>query len=424
MHIADVSHYVRANSPLDREAQRRGTSVYFADRVVPMLPKELSNGLCSLHPGEDKLAFSALLRVSKKGELLSCSFRKTVIRSKVRGVYSEVNRIFDGSADASLKTKYKPVLASLKAARALAQVLKDCAGRRGTMELESGESRFELDERGVCVGLSARSQGEAEGMIEQLMILANQAAARLARERGLPFVYRVHEAPDPERVRTLSELAGALGLANSRIREGASTGDFARLLEQAKDTPAARVISHQILRTMAKARYDFRPLGHFGLALEDYCHFTSPIRRYPDTAIHRILSDAVAGEPDKKLTRKYTEFAASAASESSICELRALTAEREAEKCYMAEYMTAHIGEEYDGVISGVTARGLFVELPNSAEGYVSLDAFPGCRFHFDGLTCHTDEISGRRLAIGGALRVRVIAASVAEGTVDFEPVE
>lgn len=292
------------------------------------------------------------------------------------------------------------------------------------MDLESGECRFTLDEKGICVDISARVQGEAEKMIEQFMLTANQAAAMYARSVDIPFVYRVHESPDLERVRTLSELAGALGLKNRRLREGVRSSDFAALLREAAPTPAAKVISSQVLRTMAKARYDFRPLGHFGLALEDYCHFTSPIRRYPDTAIHRILSDLVKGVPVSKIQKKYTEFAADAASESSQCEVRAMRAERDAEKCYMAEFMTQHIGEEYDGIISGTTARGIFVELANGVEGFVSLEYFPECRFHFDGLTTHTDEISGRQLTIGGALRIQVAAADVATGMIDFVPAE
>lgn len=424
VHIADVSHYVRGGSAIDEEALRRGTSVYFADRVIPMLPKELSNGLCSLNAGEHKLTFSALMELDTKGKLTSYEFKKTVISSKVRGVYSEVNQIFDGSASEAILEKYRLAMQSIQEAGELAALLERRAVQRGTMELESGESRFELNEQGVCVNITARVQGQAEKMIEQFMLMANQAAALYARNADIPFVYRVHESPDPERVNTLRELAGALGLKNQRLREGVRNADFAALLEEAASTPAAKVISHQVLRTMAKARYDFRPLGHFGLALEDYCHFTSPIRRYPDTAIHRILSDLVEGTPVQKLQKKYTEFAANAASESSICEVRAMRAERDAEKCYMAEYMTQHIGEEYDGVISGTTARGIFVELPNSVEGFVSLEDFPECKFNFDGLTTHTDEISGRKLTIGGALRIQVVSADVATGLIDFTPAE
>ena len=424
VHIADVSHYIKENTAIDKEAQQRGTSVYFADRVIPMLPKELSNGICSLNAGEDKLTFSALMQLDNEGRLLSYEFHKTIISSKVRGVYSEINQILDHTADDTILKKYQPVMESIAEAEKLAHILQRRARQRGTMDLESAESRFELNDAGVCVNIFPRVQGESEKIIEQFMITANQAAAMYAKGAQVPFVYRVHESPDPERVRILGELAGALGLKNNRLREGVRTSDFAALLEQAKETPAARLISQQVLRTMAKARYDFRPLGHFGLSLADYCHFTSPIRRYPDTAIHRILTDLVAGTDIGKLQKHYTEFAAAAASNSSMCEVRAMKAERDAEKCYMAEYMAQHIGEEYDGIISGVTARGVFVELETSVEGFVSLDDFPECRFKFDGLTCHTDEISGRKLSIGGLLRIQVVAADVATGSIDFAPAE
>lgn len=424
VHIADVSHYVREGGPIDTDARLRGTSVYFADRVVPMLPEALSNGLCSLNAGEDKLAFSAMMELDAQGELRHYTFSKSVIRSKVRGVYSEVNQIFNHTAGEELTEKYRPVYQSLLQAQELANLLKERAAQRGTMDLESGECRFVLNEEGVCIDVLPRVQGEAEQMIEQFMIMANQAAARLARRAELPFVYRVHESPDPDRVQTLRELAGVLGLPNAKLKEGVQAADFARLLDAARDTPAELVISHQVLRTMAKARYDYRPLGHFGLCLVDYCHFTSPIRRYPDTAIHRILTDYVSGQNKEQLQKKYTEFAASAASFSSEYEVRAMRAERDAEKCYMAEYMTQHVGETFEGVISGVTGRGIFVALPNGVEGFVSLDHFPECRFRFDGLTAHTDEITGMRLAIGGKLRIQVQSADVATGLIDFLPAE
>ena len=424
VHIADVSHYVKEGSKLDTEAQRRGTSVYFADRVIPMLPKELSNGLCSLNAGEDKLTFSAIMRLDEAGDLQSYEFHKSVIRSKVRGVYSEVNEILSGKANKKLKEKYKPVLNSIKAAQKLAKLLADKEKQRGMVSLESGESRFVLDENGVCVDVFPRRQGESEKIVEQFMIQANVAAAMLARKADIPFVYRVHEPPERERLNTLSQLAGALGFANKNIREGVRPKDLSRLMEEAKDTPYSHMMSNQILRTMSKARYDHHPLGHFGLGLSDYCHFTSPIRRYPDTAIHRVLSALTEGRTVSAIQRKYTEFTAHAASNSSKCELRAMTAERDAEKCYMAEYMTAHLGEVYKGVISGVTARGFFVELKNTVEGFVGLEHFPQCCFQFDGLTKHTDLYTGDTLQIGDKIKVEAVAADVATGRIDFIPAE
>lgn len=424
VHIADVSHYVLENSAIDKEARLRGTSVYFADRVIPMLPQELSNGACSLNAGEDKLTLSAVMELSQEGEILSYQFRKSVINSKVRGVYSEVNQLFDKTANPELKKKYSPVVRSLNAARELAQVLKERSRRAGTMELESSESKFTLDERGICVDVQPRESGEAEGMIEQLMIAANQAAAMLAREKQIPFVYRVHGNPDPDRVANLVGLIDALGF-NTRnlVKSNPATADFAEILEQCKNTPAQKVISHQILRTMDKAKYSPDPIGHFGLALKDYCHFTSPIRRYPDTVVHRILTDLTRKKDREFLNRHYGAFVGEASAESSRCEVRAVGAERNAEDCYMAEYMTAHIGECHDGIISGVTMRGVFVQLPNSVEGFVSVDSFPGSRFRFDGIVTQADEVTGQKLTIGMPLRIRVVAADVASSKIDFEPV-
>lgn len=423
VHIADVSHYVKEGGVIDTEAQLRGTSVYFADRVIPMLPKELSNGVCSLNAGEDKLTFSAIVELDKTGKIISYQFKKSVIHSKVRGVYSEVNKILDKTADADLKKKYFPVIRSLNAAKELADIIKERSRRNGTMELESSESRFTLNDKGICVDVQPRVSGQAEDLIEQLMVTANQAAAKLAKAEQIPFVYRVHANPDPHRVENLTNLVDALGL-NSRTlkKENPSTADFAAILEQATGTPAQKVISHQILRTMEKAKYSTEPVGHFGLALEDYCHFTSPIRRYPDTSIHRILSALASGKTKEYLCKQYADFAAMSAADSSRFEVRAMMAERSAEDCYMAEYMTQHIGECYTGIISGVTQRGIFVELPSSAEGFVPVDSFEGTRYRFDGMITQIDELSGNKLTIGQSLQIKVVSADVATGRIDFIP--
>ena len=425
VHIADVSHYVREGGALDKEAFERGTSVYFADRVVPMLPEELSNGVCSLNAGEDKLTFSAMIELNREGQILSYKFRKSVIRSRVRGVYSEVNQLFSGKADRALKKKYFPVIRSLNAARELAGILKKRAEKNGSFDLESTESEFKLDEKGVCVDVCPRKSGEAERMIEQLMITANQAAAKLAKEKGIPFVYRVHEQPDPERVNTLIQLVDAVGLNSRTLKKKGplSAADFGKILSQAAGTPIQKVISHQLLRTMAKARYDAQPIGHFGLALEDYCHFTSPIRRYPDLAIHRILT-AMLTEKDKGKMNRYQDFSVRAAKASSNAEVRAMTAERDAEDCYMAEYISQHLGEVYDGVISGVTQRGIFVELPNTVEGFVPIDSFENARYQFDGMMTQMDRNTGKKLTIGQPIRIQVAAADVASGRIDFVPAE
>lgn len=423
VHIADVSHYIAPDGSLDLEARSRGTSVYFADRVVPMLPKSLSNGVCSLNAGEDKLTFSALIELDKNGNIESYRFRKSVIHSKVRGVYSEVNSLFDGTADRALRHKYTSVIRSLNAARELAIVLRKKFDQNGVVDLESTESVFTLNDEGICVSVCPRRSGEAEQMIECLMITANRAAAKFAKSAGVPFVYRVHEQPNPERIKTLIQLVDAVGLDSKPLKHKDGKivpSDFADILEQAKGTPAQKVISHQLLRTMAKARYDVNPLGHFGLALEDYCHFTSPIRRYPDTAIHRILTAMLKTKDHEKLRQRFTDFAVEASKMSSDAEIRAMSAERSAEDCYMAEYMTQHIGEVYDGVISGVTQRGVFVELENSVEGFVPMDSFPDSDYRFDGVITQVDVKTGSRLTIGHPLTIKVVSADVASGRIDF----
>lgn len=421
VHIADVSHYVREGSSLDEEAFSRGTSVYFADRVIPMLPADISNGICSLNAGEDKLAFSALISLDTSGKIVSYSFQKTVIRSKVRGVYAEVNQIFNKTASEALLKKYEIVAKPLEEARELALLLKKRASARGTMDLESTESRFVLDGDGVCIDVLPRQTGEAEQLIEQMMITANEAAAAYAQKSEIPFVYRIHEHPSPDRLESLAELANKMGFDTRRIKEGVRSSDLSQLLKKASGTRYSRIISHQLLRTMAKARYDSSPIGHFGLALADYCHFTSPIRRYPDTAIHRILSDVVNGISKKEIRKKYQRFAVEAARHSSECEVRAMAAERSAEDCYIAEYMNAHVGEAFPGVVSGVTEWGVYVELENTAEGFIRADLLPK-RMEYDGFLSWREKGGKKELTIGDEIEIIVAGADVASGQVDFMP--
>lgn len=421
VHIADVSHYVTEGSLLDEAARDRGTSVYFADRVIPMLPVEISNGCCSLNAGVKKLTFSCIMKLDKKGELIDYRFEKSVIVSKVRGVYTEVNSILDGTADDSIKEKYSPVMDTIFVGQELAELLKARSKQRGELEIDTTELKFVLDERGVCVDVSERERGQAEELIEQFMIAANRSAALYAKSALIPFVYRVHEAPEPERLETLSELAAACGFQTRRLKQGVRQTDLAELISKARETKYSHLISAQVLRTMAKARYDTQPLGHFGLSLADYCHFTSPIRRYPDTSIHRILTALISGTPIDEIQSHYSDFAKESAKTSSDRELRAMRAEREAEKCYAAEYMTSHIGEVHTGIVSGVTNKGLFVALSNGIEGFVSLIDDEHAFFEFDGTAATTDRRSGKSWSVGDTITIRVINASVPMGTIDFE---
>ena len=421
VHIADVSHYVKEGSAIDEEAIDRGTSVYFADRVIPMLPEVLSNGACSLNAGTDKLAFSALIELDKEGHITKYDFKKTIINSKVRGVYSEVNEILDDTASEEILNKYAPVTESLMAAKELADVLKANSAARGTMELDSGESKFILDENGICIDIMPRVSGEAEQLIEQMMVTANIAAAKFSLDHKLPFLYRVHGTPDPKRVEELVTLLQLVGVPCKEIvKPNPETQDFAAILDRVRGLPCETLVSQRLLRTMEKARYSTEETGHFGLALSDYSHYTSPIRRYPDTSIHRVLSAFVEGMPAEEVRRRYAQFCETSATESSRNEIRALIAERDAEDCYMAEYMSQHIGEHFEGTVSGVTMRGVFVRLENSVEGFVSLDAFEGEDFVYDGLI--TQRSPKRELTIGTPLPIIVASAYVATGKVDFVP--
>lgn len=421
VHIADVSHYVKEGSAIDEEAINRGTSVYFADRVIPMLPEVLSNGACSLNAGTDKLAFSALIELDKEGHITKYDFKKTIINSKVRGVYSEVNEILDGTASEEILNKYAPVMESLMSAKELADILKANSAARGTMELDSGESKFILDENGICIDIMPRVSGEAEQLIEQMMVTANIAAAKFSLDHKLPFLYRVHGTPDPKRVEELVTLLQLVGVPCKEIvKPNPETQDFAAILDRVRGLPCETLVSQRLLRTMEKARYSTEETGHFGLALSDYSHYTSPIRRYPDTSIHRVLSAFVEGMPAEEVRRRYAQFCETSATESSRNEIRALIAERDAEDCYMAEYMSQNIGEHFEGTVSGVTMRGVFVRLENSVEGFVSLDAFEGEDFVYDGLI--TQRSPKRELTIGTPLPIIVASAYVATGKVDFVP--
>lgn len=421
VHIADVSHYVKEGSAIDEEAINRGTSVYFADRVIPMLPEVLSNGACSLNAGTDKLAFSALIELDKEGHITKYDFKKTIINSKVRGVYSEVNEILDGTASEEILNKYAPVMESLMSAKELADILKANSAARGTMELDSGESKFILDENGICIDIMPRVSGEAEQLIEQMMVTANIAAAKFSLDHKLPFLYRVHGTPDPKRVEELVTLLQLVGVPCKEIvKPNPETQDFAAILDRVRGLPCETLVSQRLLRTMEKARYSTEETGHFGLALSDYSHYTSPIRRYPDTSIHRVLSAFVEGMPAEEVRRRYAQFCETSATESSRNEIRALIAERDAEDCYMAEYMSQHIGEHFEGTVSGVTMRGVFVRLENSVEGFVSLDAFEDEDFVYDGLI--TQRSPKRELTIGTPLPIIVASAYVATGKVDFVP--
>lgn len=424
VHIADVSHYVKKGSALDKEAFQRGTSIYYADKVVPMLPKELSNGICSLNPNVDRLAFSCLMEISAQGELLSYRFEKTVIRSRVKGVYSEVNKILDNTADDEIKAKYERVIDRIPTMLELAEILYKNRVNRGAPEIDTPEAKIITDENGVCIDVKQRERGTAEKIIEEFMLMANKAAASLAMREEIPFVYRVHEPPAEEKLISLSETLAALGVNSGGISEKSTAGDLAEIIRNSRGTDKYTVINSIVLRTMMKAKYSEEPLGHFGLVMPEYAHFTSPIRRYADLSIHRILTDYVYALSKEKLVKKYAKFAGEAALRASVTELSAVKCERECENFYMAEYMKKHIGEEFDGFISGVTPNGIFVELPNTIEGMVPVSALPAGEYEVQHNVILTGAANGKVFTVGDKIRVKCVSANVNGGFIDFETVE
>lgn len=421
VHIADVSHYVRPNSRLDGEAFQRGTSIYYADQVIPMLPPALSNGICSLNGGEDRLALSAVMQISPEGDLLSAKFSKSVICSVVRGVYSECNALLDGTADAGIQEKYAPVAESLRELSALTDVLERRRIRRGAPNLESTEVALVLDEQGLCVGLLPRERGRSECIVEACMLAANEAAAKLAREAEIPLVYRVHEEPSPERIAVLREILRRLGQEPPQFEE-ASPADIQKILDDARNQPYFPVVNSLALRSMAKAKYSHEPLGHFGLALRDYAHFTSPIRRYPDLVVHRILSDYLEGGSREWIQRRYSRFTENAAAHASDMEVRAAALEREADDCYAAEYMQAHVGESFDGIITSVTDFGVYVTLTNLAEGLLHIHDLPEGSYEIEEGWYLKETLSGTMYRLGDPIRVVCAKADVNSGHIDLVP--
>lgn len=422
VHIADVSHYVKPGTELDQEAFHRGTSVYYADQVIPMLPKQLSNGVCSLNEGVERLAFTCMMRLDKGGNLQGYRFAKSVIRSRVKGVYSELNQIFAGETTPELDAKYAEVSAAFPAMQELYQLRKKLRKERGCMDIESGECKLILDENGRCVDLAKRTQGVAEAMIEEFMLLANQSSAHYARVKQAPFVYRVHEEPNGEKLERLHALLQSCGINDHFAGEVPTQKELSAILDSVRDTPYEKIIHTGMLRCMAKARYEEKPKGHFGLVLEDYSHFTSPIRRYSDLAIHRVLTEMVQNVPGGELQQRYGQFVADASKQASEREVIAMQIERGAEDCYKAEYARNHLGESYLGVISGVTQRGVFVELDNSLEGFVPAASLTPTGTQLTEGVRLFDPVSGKSWSLGDEIAVTIVRASVNMGKVDFEP--
>lgn len=416
VHIADVSFYVRPDTALERDAYARGTSVYLPGLVLPMLPEALSNGSCSLNPDVDRLTLSAIMEIDAAGDVRDYSLRRAVIRSCARLVYEDVNRMLEtGQAPDERYAKLKEDLVEM--AR-LSQVIRSRRKSRGSVDFELEEAQIDVGEDGEPTQIRARERGVSHKMIEDFMLTANETVARHAKAHELPFLYRVHEAPDPERLESFAMFLGGLGLRLPGELDAVTPGALQRLLVSVEERSEYPVIARLLLRSMQKARYDPRPLGHFGLAAADYCHFTSPIRRYPDLFVHRVLAltfvsgDAAAGQMQ--------QAAAGAAAQASEREKNAMEAEREADRMMMARYMTRHIGEDYDAVITGVVEWGFFATLQNTVEGLVHVRTLPDYFSFSERSQCLIGERTGVKYRIGERVRVRVESVDTQMHQINF----
>lgn len=403
VHIADVAQYVREGSKTDAEAFKRGTSVYFADRVLPMLPEKLSNGICSLNEGVDRLALSCIMDFDGEGNIVSHEITEGVIRSKARMTYESAEKIIDG--DESERIKYAPLVPMLDAAAELARKLNALRMQRGSVEFDIEECEIIMGENGTVKDVRKRSRLFSHKLIEEFMLIANETVAQHFSKRNMPFVYRVHEVPPEEKVENLNAFLETFGLA---VPGKPKPEDYAKLIGGLED-PVKGIVNRVALRSMSKAEYKPACLGHFGLAAEYYCHFTSPIRRYPDLAIHRIIKYVLHGgaDPDKK----FGKFAEEASVQSSEREKVADEAERSVDDLLKARFMTDKVGNEYDAVIDGVTEWGLFAELDNGIEGMIRVENLPGGGYVFDEKKLLVSN-GLHRFRIGDRIKIRVESVS------------
>ena len=423
VHIADVTHYVRPETALDNEAFLRGTSVYLADRVIPMLPPELSNGICSLNPGEDRYTLSLFMEIDKNGDVLSHELFKSVIRSSFRLTYNIAAELLEGE-DEALKKEYKEVVPALKKMKRLAGYLNKKRMKRGSINFDFPEAKIYVDEKGYPVSIKKEERKVSHKIIEEFMLVANETVAEYAFWAEIPFVYRVHEPPSPEKIDSFSRFIFNFGLVikgRTDKDEGIHPKALQKILEKIEGTPEEEMISRYMLRSLMKAEYKPQNSGHFGLAAKYYCHFTSPIRRYPDLMIHRILKDFLDG----KSLEKYEIIVNEAAKHSSETERNAELLERDVDDLMKARYMSKFIGESFEGRISGVTKFGLFVELENTIEGLVRLE-----NMHDDFYVYDEDrrmvigERRKKKYKIGDSFRVMAARCDYLTGSIDFLPAD
>ena len=421
VHIADVSYYVKEGSPLDTEAMDRGTSAYLVDRVIPMLPHELSNGICSLNPNVDRLAMSCVMEFNNEGKQLDYEIFPSVIRSRIQMTYKKVNSILEKNI---IPEGYEDFADDLRTMEELAEILRKAKVKRGYIDFGVEEAKILVDENCVPTDVVLRERGMGENLIEDFMIAANECVATHIYFMNLPFIYRVHEYPKEEKIRSFLGFVSSLGYqVNGNIKDVKPT-TMQAILKQLQDKPEYKILSSLLLRSMQKAVYKPENLGHYGLASKCYTHFTSPIRRYPDTTVHRLLRTyLVEGKVDMQTIKKWEEKLVYIAEHSSERERASIDCEREVDDMKMAEYMEKHIGEEYEGMISSITSFGMFVELDNLIEGLVPLRDMKDF-FHFDEerMTL-TGEKSHVKYSIGERVVIKVVRASKEEKTIDFEVV-
>lgn len=424
VHIADVSNYVQAGSALDREALKRGTSVYLCDRVIPMLPEALSNGICSLKEGEDRLTLSCLMKIDQNGKIVDSKIRESVICSAHKLTYSVVNRIITED-DPDLKKQYADIVPMLFEMKELSGVLRSKRRERGAIDFDFPETKFRLDGEGHPVELYPNEVNAATKLIEDFMLAANETVAKTYFRKKAPFLYRTHEKPDPDKIETALTMVRKQGYSAEKKSRDIMPGEIADIIDSTRGTAEEPLLSRLLLRSMKQARYTTECIGHFGLAADYYCHFTSPIRRYPDLQIHRIIKDDIRGRLDERKKEDYDKRLDDVAWKSSALERRAVEAERETNKIKMAEYALLHLGEEYDAVISGVTGWGFYVELPSTLEGLVHILTLRDDYYLFDEENyCLKGRESGRTFRLGQKVRVRLKAADISLRTIDFELAE
>lgn len=422
VHIADVSNYVQYNSALDREALKRGTSVYLADRVVPMLPERLSNGICSLNQGEDRLALSCLMDINEKGKVVSHQIAETVINVDERMCYTDIKNILEDT-DEEAKKRYDALIPMFFMMKELSGILRNSRHHRGSIDFDFPESKIILNAAGKAIDVKPYEANVATKIIEDFMLMANETVAQEYCTEEIPFVYRTHDNPDPEKVESLLTLLHNQGVKIQKAKEEITPKEIQQIIESIEGLPNEAMISRLVLRSMKQAKYTTECSGHFGLAAKYYCHFTSPIRRYPDLQIHRIIKDNLRGRLMREgRTEHYAEILDEVARQSSVCERRADEAERESDKLKKAEYMSYHLGEEFEGIISGVTGWGLYVELPNTVEGLVHVNTLRDDYYVFDQESYELrGEMTKKVYKLGDKVRVRVADADKMLKTVDFE---